>query len=156
MIEFTVKGIPIPQGSMRSFVPRTCRVCGGGTRAIVTSDNPKLKQWRKTVRVEAIKAMGFEHPAGKRIPIRVEASFFLPRAKSNKSVDHVIKPDLGKLLRAIEDSMTGVVYEDDSQIAEAHIFKSYGDPRVEIRIEEVGICPVLLRPDTMKDEKFPF
>ena len=156
MISFMVKGIPIPQGSMSAFVLKTCNACGGGRRAIITSANAKLKKWRSTVRSEAVKAMGFDHPAGKNVAIRIEAVFFLPRAKSNKSIDAVKKQDVSKLLRAIEDSMSGVVYEDDAQVTEVHVFKSYGEPRVEIRVEEVGFVPVLLPRETIADADTPF
>jgi Holliday junction resolvase RusA-like endonuclease len=34
-------------------------------------------------------------------------------------------PDLFKCARAVEDAITGIVYLDDSQICEEHIFKHY-------------------------------
>ena len=139
-MKFTVLGCPIPQGSMRAFIPRNSKL----NRPIITSDNPRLKQWRQAVRAEAIKAMGYEHPAGSKIALRVEALFFLPRAKSNKAIDAIKRPDIDKLLRACLDAMTQVVYDDDSQIIEAHVFKCYGNPRVEIKVEEVGLVPTLL------------
>lgn len=156
MISFTVKGIPIPQGSMSAFVLKTCNACGGGRRAIVTSANAKLKKWRSTVRTEALAAMGFEHPAGKNVPIRIQAVFFLPRAKSNKAFDAVKKPDLDKLVRALLDGMSEVVFEDDSQVTELHCFKTYGAPRVEIRVEEVGILTAPVKHEFLTDVEIPF
>lgn len=156
MIAFTVKGIPIPQGSLRAFVLKMCKVCGGGRRAVLTSDNPRLKQWRKTVSAEAQKAMGWTEPAGKNVPIRLEIIFYLPRAKSNKALDAIKKPDLSKLLRAAEDSMSKIVYTDDSQVTEVHCFKTYGEPRAEIRVEEVGLLPVELKHEPIKDSSIPF
>jgi len=156
MISFTVEGIPIPQGSLRAFVLKLCRTCGGGNRAVLTSDNPRLKQWRKTVRAEALRAIGFEHPAGKHIPLRIEALFYLPRAKSNKMIDAVKKPDLDKLTRAALDSMTGVLFDDDSQIVEIHAFKSYGKPRAEFHVEEVGLLAVPIQHMPVSDSALPF
>lgn len=149
MIQFTVKGVPIPQGSMKAFMPKGARF------PVVTSDNPKLKQWRNLVKSAAITAMGFSHPAEKRIAIRLTANFYLPQAKSNKLYDAVIRPDLSKLLRAIEDSMTGVVYEDDSQIIEAHVTKAFGEPRVEILVEEAVVCVPQGR-QLIMDKDLPF
>lgn len=156
MIAFTVKGVPIPQGSLRAFVPKMCKACGGGRRAVLTSDNPRLKQWRKTVSVEAQKAMGWTEPAGKNVPIRLEIVFYLPRAKSNKSIDAVKKPDLSKLLRAAEDSMSKIVYADDAQVTEVHCFKAYGEPRAEIRVEEIGLLAVPVKHEILKDSDIPF
>lgn len=130
-IEFTVQGEPIPQGSMKAFTPKGCN------RPIVTSDNPRLKKWRNVVRSGAIKAMGGLHPAGRQVPVRLVAVFYFARPKSNHDLDKVTRPDLDKLCRSIGDSLTDVVFEDDSQVTELHAVKLYGEPRVEIRVEEV-------------------
>lgn len=38
---------------------------------------------------------------------------------------HVKKPDVSKLLRGIEDAMTGIVWQDDSQVVGADVTKRY-------------------------------
>jgi Holliday junction resolvase RusA-like endonuclease len=38
-----------------------------------------------------------------------------------------VKPDLTKLLRAVEDALTGVVWRDDSQIIHQVVNKEYAD-----------------------------
>lgn len=150
-MKFTVLGIPVPQGSMKAFMPK------GWTRPILTSDNPKLKQWRKIFRDEALVAMGSViGMAGKNVALRVELSFFLPRAASNRAIDAIKKPDLDKLARAALDAMTNVVYSDDSQVVELHCFKAYGKPRVEVRVEEVGLVPVMLESQQIEDSQIPF
>jgi Holliday junction resolvase RusA-like endonuclease len=46
-------------------------------------------------------------------------------------------PDASKLLRAIEDALTGILYVDDSRIVDARISKRFGVPeRAEITLEE--------------------
>jgi Holliday junction resolvase RusA-like endonuclease len=40
----------------------------------------------------------------------------------------VVKPDATKLLRAIEDALTGVVWTDDAQVVEQLATKRYGEP----------------------------
>lgn len=138
-MKLTVQGEAVPQGSMKSFVPKTCNHCGGGRRAIITSDNPKLKNWRKLVREEAVAAMGWELPAGPSIPIRVELVFFFSRPRACKALDKTTRPDVDKCARAILDSFTGVVFTDDAQVTELHVLKAYGTPRVEIRVEEADM-----------------
>ena len=131
MIKFTVHGMPVPQGSMRAFMPK------GAKYPVITSANSKLKQWRTKVHNEAIAAMYGNSAAGRNVPIRVEVIFFLTRAKSNKSLDAVKFPDLDKLVRAILDAMTGVLFEDDAQVVEIHAFKTYGNARVEVTVSEL-------------------
>jgi Holliday junction resolvase RusA-like endonuclease len=131
VILFTVEGDPVPQGSMKAFIPK------GWKRAVLTSDNPKLKKWRNTVRAAAIKAMGGTHPAGTSVPVRLTLDFYFMRPKSNKEQDKTTRPDLDKLCRSVGDSLTGIVFDDDSQVTELHASKHYGSPRVEIRVEEV-------------------
>jgi len=38
------------------------------------------------------------------------------------------KPDSSKLLRGVEDAMTGIVWHDDSQVVEANVRKRYARP----------------------------
>lgn len=149
-ISFTVHGIPVPQGSMFAFTPR------GWSRPIITSANPKLKKWRAVVKAEAVKAIGWEHPAGRHVPLRVDLNFFLEKAKSNKCLDAVKKPDLDKLIRGCLDSMTKVIYDDDAQIIELHVAKFYGVPRVEIRVEEIGVAAVPYKGNHIEDAMLPF
>lgn len=150
MVSFTVYGIAVPQGSMMAFTPK------GWKRPIITSANPKLKKWRKVVAQAAALAVADGTPAGKHVPLRVDAVFYLEKAKSNKLIDAVKKPDLDKLLRGLLDGMTDVVYEDDAQVIEIHVFKTYGQPRVEVRVEEIGLVPVLFEHKPIKDAELPF
>lgn len=39
-----------------------------------------------------------------------------------------VKPDATKLLRGVEDALTGVVWRDDAQIVEQFVSKRYGEP----------------------------
>jgi len=46
-----------------------------------------------------------------------------------------VRPDVTKLLRAVEDACTGIVWRDDAQIVAQHAIKRYGEPAcAEIRV----------------------
>ncbi len=134
-VEFAVFGTPIPQGSMSAFVPK------GWSRAIITSANPKLKQWRAAVNVTAQSAMRLQcqDRAERGTPLNVVLYFYFRRPKSVKpGAAKTSKPDIDKLARAIFDSLTGVVYEDDSQVIIVTASKDYEEQeRVEIFAESL-------------------
>jgi len=138
-IEFEVFGVPIPKGSMKSFMRPGMRF------PIVTHDNEKSKPWAHTVTT-----MAQQHaPAGGpwRGPVDLTVWFTMPRPKSlpKKVADHVKKPDLDKLLRNIKDSLKGVIYFDDAQVVHVNARKTYENhlavPGVRIRLE--GGLPLL-------------
>lgn len=137
--KFTVLGEARPAGSKRAFVSKA-------GRAIVTDDSGKRgKDWRRAV----AEAAGEVAPADLlRGPLKVTMTFFRPRPKSHYRTGknaHLLRdsaparpttrPDVLKLARAAEDSMTGVLYADDSQIVAEHLFKKYGEPaRLEVEV----------------------
>jgi Holliday junction resolvase RusA-like endonuclease len=136
MIQFTAYCRPEPQGSTRAFVVKG--------RAVVTSDNRKLKPFRSEVTRCAMLAVadaGKTCPVwGKRVPVEVEAVFYLEKPPSipKKITSLTVKPDLDKLSRALLDALTGIVYLDDSQVVYLRVSKRYGVPeRVEVRASEV-------------------
>jgi Holliday junction resolvase RusA-like endonuclease len=132
-IAFTVFGTPTPQGSMRAFIPR------GWKRPVLTSDNKKLKPYRQQVAETAIAEMA---KAGlscldRGIPVRVDVGFFFAKPKSagKRVTQKTTKPDADKLLRAVFDSITGVIITDDAQIVAGCWSKGFGIPeRVEISV----------------------
>lgn len=138
-VRFTVYAKAEPQGSAKGFV-----VNG---RAIVTSDNGKMRSYRAEVTREArahLAELGIAEPlAGKHVPVAFEMRCFFRRPPSvpKRRTHMVVKPDLSKLLRATEDAMIGILYADDSQIVEEHIRKDYaadGIERVEIAVRNIA------------------
>lgn len=130
-ITFTVEGIAQPQGSARAFMPK-----GRGRFPVVTSDNPKLKGWRREVAKVAQRV--YRGPALEG-PMEVSVTFFLPAPKSMKRMKpHTTRPDCDKLARAIGDALAGVIYRDDAQIIDWHPRKYYADagtlPRAVITV----------------------
>lgn len=129
---------PEPQGSSRAFTPK------GWNRPVITSANKGLKSFRQELSKAAIVAMKdaglSELLFGKHEPIEMSFDFYFSRPASvpKKRTCHVIRPDLSKLVRAAEDSLTGIVYKDDSQIVRyGKTEKHYGVPeRVELTVRE--------------------
>ena len=118
-----VLGTPVPQGSARAFVR--------GKHAVVTHDNAKTMPWRDSVRAHARKVVGpeIEYPRPKAVHLSVQ--FVMPRrasAPKRSTPPHTRKPDIDKLCRAVADALTGVVYEDDSQIVSLDATKIEADP----------------------------
>jgi len=141
-IEFSVLGTPAPQGSFRAaYSPKS-------KRAFLIQANKRTMPWRQEVAAAAMQAMqdgGLFKCGG---PVSLTATFFMPRPKGHYGKKGLRpsaprwpdkKPDLSKLLRAIEDAMTGIVYIDDAQIVDCLIGKEYasvdGSARVFIRVK---------------------
>ena len=122
-IEFTVLGIPVPKGSTRAFA----MMRNGKPFAVTTAANPKTKSWQDCVSSTAQFHAPKDGPwTG---PIALSINFYLPRPKSlpKKVQHHVKRPDLDKLIRAIKDALTGVIWRDDSQVTYVSAYKSYAE-----------------------------
>jgi Holliday junction resolvase RusA-like endonuclease len=135
-IDFIAIGRPEPQGWLKAVsLP-------GRKFTVLVDGNAKLKRWRKTVRQAAEIAMrnsGLFQPLAKGIPVRMQIQFCFKRPQSVDREHVTVKPDLDKLVRSVFDSLTGVVWADDSQVVRATAVKSYGEfERVEIRVEGMG------------------
>ena len=81
-------------------------------------------------------------------PLRVTIRAFLeiPKSTSKKKkqqmLDNVIlpmvKPDTDNIAKSILDSLNGIAYKDDKQVAELIVYKFYNDtPYVNVTIEEI-------------------
>lgn len=131
MINFTVFGTPVPQGSMRAFMPK------GAKHPVVTSDNPKLKSWRQEIgKVAMLAAHAHDCPIPREVGVAIIAVFYFARPKSaKKDAVKVTRPDSDKLLRGVLDSLTGIFYHDDAQVTDARTVKRFGLPeRTEIAV----------------------
>lgn len=152
MISFSVFGEPKPQGSKKVMpiyskagpVMRDGRVL---TRCV--NDNPKLGEWRQEIAHAARQAYSGPLLCG---ALQVVMRFVRPRPSSHFGTGRnfavlkpsapawpTTKPDVLKLARAVEDSMKGVIYRDDSQIVREVLAKDYGDYfRVDVVVLELG------------------
>lgn len=132
VIVFSVRGEPVPQGSTRAFVVKG--------HAVTTSANPKTKGWRQSVSLVATQHAPAELWEG---PVNVELLFRMGRPPSvslKKRPLPTTKPDLDKLIRAILDALTAVVWKDDSQVTGIVASKHYDDgaaPGVDVTVRRL-------------------
>lgn len=141
-LSFTVLGTAAPQGSFKAIVSKSTG------RAFLKQSSARTMPWRQEVAGAAERARrssSEEWPTNG--PVELRATFYLPRPAGHLGKKGVrpsapkypaTKPDLSKLVRAIEDALTGIVYVDDARIVRHVIYKRYADlgvsPRAEIEI----------------------
>lgn len=147
-LEFTVFGKPETAGSKRAF---TLPGKGSGKpRAHVVDANPKTKNWQGQVATAAKQYWPGPLTTG---PVFVKTQFYFVRPKGHygtgRNADklkpsapkhHTQKPDSLKLMRAIEDALTGVLWRDDSQITDEAHGKRWAGPGEPARAEIVVIA----------------
>ena len=132
-ITFDVIGRPAPQGSKKSI---------GNNRFVESSKF--LPAWRNAVRIAAEEAVTSSMWARVSGPVELEVMFYLDRPSSipaTKRPQPTVPPDLDKLIRGVGDALTGVVYDDDSQVIRCLAWKVYADTRVPgafIRVNELS------------------
>ena len=112
MDKFFVKGKPVPQGSMKFIRPGV----------MIHSRAADLAVWRADIARNA-ELFGFKPVS---TSIKVEIDFIFQRPKSSQRPFPTVAPDLDKLIRAVLDGLTGVAYEDDSQVILIQATKTYG------------------------------
>ncbi len=131
-VRFFVPGKPVPGGSKRAFKhPHTGQI-------ILTDMGGKpLVEWRQQVVVSCREV--FKEPALMG-PLYLTVVFTMPRPKGhygsgrnegklklNAPHYHVVAPDRTKLLRALEDALTHILWKDDSQVVDGPTSKIYGE-----------------------------
>lgn len=136
-IAFFVPGKPVPQGSMVSG-----RTKAGGT--YYRHSNKKTEPWRAVVAYTA--SQNYSGPLLEG-PLFLDMVFNMPRPKAHFNKAGLrpdaprwcqTTPDIDKLIRAIGDSLTGICYKDDKQIAWVKSLKVYSDlPGCAITITEI-------------------
>ena len=134
MISFTVPGKPASQGSLKRF--------GRG----FTHADPTLKRWRNDVGTLAKAAGATIVPRPGAVHLNLTFSFARPAkhvkkngelsAEGKRVAFPTTQKDLDKTTRAILDALTGIAYEDDSQVCLIVALKHWGEPGVKITVGE--------------------
>lgn len=124
-VEFTVQGNPIPKARpvtrfrdgepVRTFTPRP------------------TAGWESLVQAYAVQAMRGRPPL--QGPLAVEMRFYR-KDRAPCDFDNLAKAILDAVQEHLPDIPGGILFKDDRQIVEAHIFKSVdkANPRVEVRV----------------------
>lgn len=135
-MKLTVIGLPVPQGS-KSAHPFRRKDGSLGVAVHEGGKAAKLKDWRASIASAAqlwIEQNGMPTPLNG--PLALEVIFELPRPKSapKRVLYPSTKPDLSKLIRAVEDALTGIAYVDDARIVKLLVGKVFasGPPCVKI------------------------
>ena len=126
--------MPVAQGSKQAFV------LPGTRRAVLVEAGrarTDLKPWRMNVAFGARAALAGA-PWDQSRGIRLDCTFYFVRPKSHYGTGknanavkaaapnaHVVKPDRDKLLRAVQDALTGTIYRDDCQVYCGNTIKLY-------------------------------
>lgn len=133
-ITIHVEGVAKPAGSKRSFAIKKGGVYTGKTATV--DANPNSRDWKHDVKCAALDVYDGDPLT---CPLRIEIIFTMPRPKSHfrtgknasalklEAPDlHKSRPDATKLLRGVEDALTGVIWKDDAQISTQTVKKRYG------------------------------
>ena len=135
-LEFFVPGLPAPQGSKRAFIVRPKH---GQPRVALVEMAKDLKPWRAQVALTARQAMLAVNRLSwhKREALSVRLEFILPRPKSlaKRVIYPTGRPDLSKLIRGVEDALTGIVWVDDAQVTALVAYKNYSVHTPGVRVE---------------------
>lgn len=129
-LSFECAGEPLPKGSMRAFVNRRTG------RAVVTSDNPRSREWQRSVETAAMVARAGAQPLSG--AVHVQAHFYLTRPASlPRKVGHPIKrrADVDKLARVLLDALTRAgVFHDDAQVVTLVAHKAFAEGALPARV----------------------
>lgn len=135
-VRIVVYGVAQPGGSKTAVRTKSGKV-------VVRDASRGVAEWRKQVAQAAGEAMeGRPLLEG---PLVLTVSFAVPRPRSHYGrrglrpsapVLPTTRPDLTKLLRAVEDALTGIVWRDDAQVVFQQASKCYDEPaRVVIHVD---------------------
>jgi Holliday junction resolvase RusA-like endonuclease len=117
-LDLFVAGTPAPQGSKSHK--------GHG---VMLESSKTVGDWRSVLAWTAHKAYTGPPITG---AVVLAVEFVMPRPKAmskrKPTPPHTKRPDVDKLLRAVGDALSGVVWSDDSNIVESISRKRYAEP----------------------------
>jgi Holliday junction resolvase RusA-like endonuclease len=144
--QFEIEGQARPAGSKRGFAVKKAGKFTGKT-VVVDTSGAAGRDWRALIQDRAHAAFGDYKITGA-VALYVEFQIQRPKGHygSGKNAGivlpkfrhkaHTSKPDATKLLRALEDALTGIAWDDDSQVTLQVVKKYYGDThKTMVRVE---------------------
>lgn len=129
MTTFFVPGVPTAQGSKKYMGHRN-------GKPLLLESAKGLPAWRKAVREAAHEHLSRDAALFPTQAMHLDLEFIMPRPKYaiNKQLPAVKRPDLDKIVRAILDSLSKVLYGDDSQVTSMHVRKRLAHPNETIGV----------------------
>ncbi len=137
-----IPGMPATKGSTTSNVTKSGKIV---TRAA----HPKLAMFEAIIREKSSEAWGRQPSV---MPFNLEVEYHAVRPKSHYGTGKNVarlkphhprmmtkKPDLSKIIRAVEDGMNKIVYLDDQQIRQIKAVKQYS-PAEGVKITITELC----------------
>lgn len=124
IVAFTIPGVPVAKARSRSVLRH-------GRIAHYTPE--KTVNYETLVKITAAQAMKGRDPFDGPVNMRVVLCVPIPASWSKKKqadaeagkLRPTSKPDVSNVLKAIEDGMNGVVWQDDKQIVDLWVSKFY-------------------------------
>lgn len=117
-------------------------------RGVVAYEKKEMKAWRAECSKLIKEAFGSERLI--ECPLKIDVTFYIQPPKyisCKKKIREKLeaeeifcskKPDIDNYLKALLDSMTGIIFKDDGQVVECRAKKLYSSkPRIEFIIKEV-------------------
>ena len=117
MQKYTILGDPRPQGRPKFF--RRGNFVGA-------YDPKQSRDYKQTLAAQLAAQSPEFIEQGKAVSIYVEFVFARPKSLPKRVEDHVKKPDLDNLIKALKDAAKGILWHDDSQVVQLSARKVYG------------------------------
>lgn len=120
--------------------PRFNRYSG---KTYTPNETIAYENWVKTCYLEKYKDKELME---KPLRVTIKAYFEIPKSTSKKRKQQMmdneilpmVKPDTDNIAKGVLDSLNGIAYKDDKQVAELIVYKFYNDtPYVNVTIEEI-------------------
>jgi len=150
VLSFFIPGTPAPGGSKRGF---PVKLKSGRIRSNVVEDCARNPAWRERCAAAALENFRGLDGLPFRGAVSLSVQFLMPRPKNHFGArgglkasaprHHLQKPDRTKLLRALEDALSGVLWMDDVQVVGGRIGKAWVSPGVApgAHVEIIAECP---------------
>ena len=106
------------------------------SRAGRVYDHERSRRWKRDV---GLLALPYAPKEPSHLPLALFARFDCSSKRARMHDYHTGRPDLSNFLKGLEDALTGIFYQDDSQIVKFTALKRYAlTPGVFVLLTELG------------------
>jgi len=134
---FTIPGDPRGKGR-----PRFARQ----GNFVKTYTDAKTASYEDQIRFYSLKAMGSTEPIKRPVGVYIHIRVGVPRSYSKKRTEDCLsglerptkKPDWDNVAKSVCDGMNKIVFDDDTQVVDAHVTKVYNaEAGVDVMVQEL-------------------